>query len=218
MKRVAVFLVLLLAASPALAQYSRYPRFELGVQGGYTFSEGVETETFVIDGQAFDEVDPTSGASYGLSFAFQLNRYGEIGFMMNQQQSDLQIGGVGRERDVVGLDVNSYHGYGAYNFGLGDATVQPTIFFGMGATHYVTGEIAGQEVDNETRFSTTWGGGVKVYPDEHIGFKFIGQWTPTYIKSDAVGWWCDPFWGCYVVGDAQYANQFSFNGGVIVRF
>ena len=44
------------------------------------------------------------------------------------------------------------------------------------------------------------------------------QWTPTYIKSDAVGWWCDPWFGCYLVGDPQYANQFEINGGVVFRF
>ena len=44
------------------------------------------------------------------------------------------------------------------------------------------------------------------------------QWTPTYIKTDSAGWWCDPYWGCYVVGDAQYANQFQFNGGLTLRF
>jgi len=44
------------------------------------------------------------------------------------------------------------------------------------------------------------------------------RWTPTYIKSDAAGWWCDPYWGCYLVGNAQYSNQFDINGGVTFRF
>ena len=49
--------------------------------------------------------------------------------------------------------------------------------------------------------------------------RWIGlRWTPTYIKSDAEGYWCDPYWGCYVVGDAQYATQFDINGGVTFRF
>jgi hypothetical protein len=33
-----------------------------------------------------------------------------------------------------------------------------------------------------------------------------------------VGWWCDPYWGCYLVGNSQYSNQFQFTGGVTVRF
>jgi hypothetical protein len=43
-------------------------------------------------------------------------------------------------------------------------------------------------------------------------------WTPTYIKSDAEGWWCDPYWGCYTVGSAQYSNQFQLAGGITLRF
>jgi hypothetical protein len=27
-----------------------------------------------------------------------------------------------------------------------------------------------------------------------------------------------PYWGCYVVGNAQYANQFDINGGITFKF
>jgi len=57
-----------------------------------------------------------------------------------------------------------------------------------------------------------------MYGHGHVGARVGLHWTPTYIKSDAAGYWCDPYWGCYLVGDAQYANQFNLNGGVTVRF
>jgi opacity protein-like surface antigen len=101
--------------------------------------------------------------------------------------------------------------------------VRPYIFGGLGATNFssvdykrvngVTGTIAG-----ETQFSTTWGAGVKAYPSPNFGIRFGAQWTPTYIKTDSAGWWCDPWWGCYVVGNAQYSNQFELGGGVMFRF
>jgi hypothetical protein len=59
---------------------------------------------------------------------------------------------------------------------------------------------------------------VKIYPTKVVGFRAEMRWVPTYIKSDAAGWWCDPFWGCYVVGSAQYSNQLDFSGGLTVRF
>ena len=34
----------------------------------------------------------------------------------------------------------------------------------------------------------------------------------------AYGGGCDPFWGCYVVGNAQYSNQFDVSGGIMFRF
>ena len=59
---------------------------------------------------------------------------------------------------------------------------------------------------------------MKIYGKGHVGGRVGVRWTPTYIKSDAAGYWCDPYWGCYVVGDAQYSNQFDINGGITLRF
>jgi hypothetical protein len=101
--------------------------------------------------------------------------------------------------------------------------VRPFVFGGLGATHYgavsYTG-VAGQsrEIGGETQFSSTWGGGVKIFPGPRFGIRLQARWTPTYIKSEAAGWWCDPFWGCYVVSNAQYSNQFELKGGVTLRF
>ena len=92
----------------------------------------------------------------------------------------------------------------------------------MGATQYgtvsVTATSATREIPGETRFSGTGAAGLKIYPDRAFGIRLEARWTPTYIKSEAAGWWCDPFWGCYVVGDAQYANQFELAGGITFRF
>jgi hypothetical protein len=43
------------------------------------------------------------------------------------------------------------------------------------------------------------------------------RWTPTYIKSDPAGIWCDPFYGCWALSDTQYSNQFETSGGITVR-
>jgi hypothetical protein len=61
---------------------------------------------------------------------------------------------------------------------------------------------------------------VKVYPGSSVGITAMARWTPDYIKSDPAGIWCSPygFFGCYVVGDAQYANQFELSAGVGFRF
>ena len=75
-----------------------------------------------------------------------------------------------------------------------------------------------REIGGESQFSTTWGAGVKVFPGSGVGLKLGVGWTPTYIKSDAEGWWCDPYWGCYVTSDAQFSNQFHFSGGLSFRF
>jgi hypothetical protein len=62
------------------------------------------------------------------------------------------------------------------------------------------------------------GAGAKFYGASNFGARVGVRWTPTYIKSDANGYWCDPYWGCYLTGNAQYSNQFEFNGGITLRF
>ena len=51
---------------------------------------------------------------------------------------------------------------------------------------------------------------MKFYGTSKVGARVGVPWTPTYIKSEAAGYWCDPYWGCYLVGNAQYSNQFEF--------
>lgn len=120
------------------------------------------------------------------------------------------------------MNVDNYHGVLVYNFGESDAQVRPFVFGGVGATRY--GKLAfatgtqDREIGGETQFSTTWGAGLKLYPGKSVGIRLQGRWTPTYIKSDAAGWWCDPYWGCYVLSDAQYSKQLELTGGITLRF
>ena len=120
------------------------------------------------------------------------------------------------------MSVYNYHGYLAYNFGDSDATVRPYVLGGLGATQFgsvsVTAGGVTQDLGGNTQFSSTWAAGVKLFPSPKFGLRLEARWTPTYIKSDSEGWWCDPYWGCYVVGDAQYSNQWQFNGGITLRF
>jgi hypothetical protein len=210
--------VLVLAAVPAFAQ----PRVEVSGIIGWTFSDGVTGQAVLAgDGNIYDAIDVVDSFNWGFGIGVLATENAEVGFMYGRQESRLDVTGTNTV-EVGDMAVTTYHGYFAYNFGPADSPVRPYVLGGIGATSYasVPFTFAGvsRETGGDTQFSTTWGAGVKFVPSRGIGVRAGVQWTPTYIKSDAVGWWCDPFWGCYVVGDAQYANQFSFNGGVIFRF
>ena len=85
------------------------------------------------------------------------------------------------------------------------------LLIGLGATQYaeVTATVAGtsRDISSTSRFSGTGAFGVKVYPGENVGVLFEGRWTPTYITTITEGWWCDPYWGCYLVGDSRYRTS-----------
>jgi hypothetical protein len=211
-------LITLVSASSAYAQ-----RVEVSGIFGWTLSDGVTGQAVLAaDGNIYDAVDVKDSASWGFSFGVNATENFEVGFLYGQQMSTAAVEGT-RTRELGDLKVNTYHPYIAYNAGPSDAKIRPFIMLGMGATNYgpvsftqANGTV--RETSGETQFSTTWGAGVKVFASPNVGLRVGAQWTPTYIKSDAAGWWCDPYWGCYLVGDAQYSNQFQFNGGITFRF
>jgi opacity protein-like surface antigen len=220
LKRVMVIagLFILTGVVPAFAQ----GRVEVSGFVGWSIADGVDGDALLAgDGNIYDTIEPDDSAVYGFTVGVLVGEGAEVGFRWAQQPTKLLISGT-RDLELGDMSVNSYHGYFAYNFGEPDAPMRPFVLFGLGATSY--GEVSINTglrdftTGGETQFSTTWGAGVKIFPAPKFGVRLAVEWTPTYIKTDSAGWWCDPYWGCYVVGDAQYSNQFEFSGGIVIRF
>jgi outer membrane protein W len=199
-------------------------RFEVGASAGWIFSDGVSSDTTVRggDGNLYNQIDPKDSFAWGVNLGYFVNENSELEFLYSQQPSKLVVSGTA-SKEIGDFNIKTYHGAYAFNFGETDAAVRPYVFIGAGATSYpglsftrlngTAGEIGGN-----TKFSGTAGLGVKIYPSKSAGLRLQARWTPTYIKSDSEGYWCDPYWGCYVVGNAQYSNQFEFTGGITLRF
>lgn len=212
--------LIIFATAPAFAQ-----KIEASGYFGWAFSDGVSGATWTTPTfQTFDRVDPKDSNLFGLSLGILLTENTEAGFMYTQQNSKLVLGGVlsTPDTELGDMRVSNYHGYLSYNFGEAAAKIRPFLYGGLGATEFGSVDfntpVRQGTIGGSTKFSTTWGAGVKYFLGPRVGIRASGTWTPTYIKSDAAGYWCDPWWGCYVVGDAQYSNQFSLTGGVTVRF
>jgi hypothetical protein len=209
----------LVAAARAQAQD---PRVEIGASAGFTLSDGVTFQGVIGgDGNVYNEIGPKDSVCFGANLGFFVSESTEVGFLWGRQQTTLEVLGT-TTREVGDQNVDNYHGYVAYHFGDPEARARFYVLGGAGATRYGSvpfqvGSFVG-ETAGETQFSTTWGLGVKLYPAPRFGIKLGARWTPTYIKSDSEGWWCDPYWGCYVLSDAQYSNQFELAGGIVVRF
>ncbi len=221
-------LMLVLGSGLGLAQEER---FELIIDLGYTASSGVDINpTDIGGGVIVNKVTPKSGFSYGGTFNVALAEAISVGFQFAQQLSTLEgsLQG-GSKEDFADLSVYNYHGIFTFHLADQDSPLRPFILVGLGATNYRASNAGGpvnlpqpgsQDVESLTKFSTTWGGGVKFFPNPGIGFEFKARWTPTYIRSDPAGVWCSPFWPwqCWVVGDDQYSHQGEFGGGVVFRF
>jgi len=203
--------VVALAAATAQAQD---PRVELSGTAGWTFSDGVNVGS--IDDSPIT-IGPKDAFSWGARIGFMVTPNVEIGGLFNLQSTDLEVEGFDLSA-TISQKVYNYHGYLAYNFGESDASVRPYVLGGLGATQYGGLDTAVGTTSGETQFSTTWAAGLKIFPGRSFGIRLEGRWTPTYIKSDPEGYWCDPYWGCYTVADAEYSNQFELSGGITLRF
>ena len=125
----------------------------------------------------------------------------QVGFLYDQQESNLELKGVGLlgKTNAADLKVRNYHAIFTYNFGDDRDSTRPFLFGGLGATQYSPGDVMGFAIEGNTKFSSTWGGGVKFFASPelcpfHFGINVMGRWTPTYIKSDPAGShrWCSP--------------------------
>ena len=212
--------IILLGFSPVDAQEYRV---EITGFGGYTFSEGIDVDSTEVDeGIVITKITPSSGVSYGFQFDVALTSYYAVGFLFSQQDSTLEgsVKGQGKT-DFTDMAVRNYHFMVTYNALMEEDMVRPTVFLGIGATQYSPSDIDGRSVSSTTKFSFCLGGGVKIFPSEHIGFRFTGRWTPTYINSTNDGYWCGwyPYgYTCWGVGNANYSHALELAGGLIVRF
>ncbi len=207
-----------LAALFAPAARAQDHKVELSGTAGWVFSDGVSSA-----GADFIRLDPKDAFSWGARIGFLVNENLEIGGLFNLQSTTYELGlDGGGSLDIADVSIYNYHGYVAYNFGTPDSAVRPYFLGGVGVTQYgsFTTTLGGnRSIGGESQFSTTWALGLKMFPNNgNFGIRLEGRWTPTYIKSDAEGVWCDPYWGCYTVGDAQYSNQWELSGGITLRF
>jgi len=195
-------------------------RVEIAGTAGWTFSDGVSGNAYTVPGVGtFNRIDPKDAFSWGARIGFLVTENVVVGGLFNLQSTSLEAGGT-NTLTIGDEKVYNYHGFIEYQFGDERSKARPYFLGGLGATQYggLTSAISGRSLNGNTQFSTTWALGVKIYPGKNAGILLEGRWTPTYIKSDSEGWWCDPYWGCYVVGNAQYSNQFELAGGITLRF
>jgi hypothetical protein len=216
-----MFLGMLMLASTAWSQ--DIGRFEFSFAYGWTGSDGVSGETAVLapDGNIYDRIDPKDSSSWGFTGEYFITPTYEVGFLFNRQKSTLEVGGT-TSRAIGDMNVDNYDGTFSFNMGAVESRTRPFFMFGLGATHYGSVDFTfngvPHTIDGNTKASVSVGGGVKFYASRNIGVRLQARITPTYINTNEDGWWCDPFWGCYTVGNVQYSNQIDMSGGVIIRF
>ena len=213
--------VVALVAGPAEAQQRR---LEIGGTVGWTLSDGVRGRLRGTSGLPVNGIAPDDGLSYSLFASYFVNENIQLGRQAARQESELRVTGE-TDREIGAMDVESYHVVSTTLLGDDELWARPYFLFGVGVTRFGRANFTGldglpRSFKPRMRFSPTIGTGVKFYlrPRNKYGLNLGVRWTPTFLHSGSEGFWCDPYWGCFLTNNSQFAHQVELGGGVQVRF
>ncbi len=210
-----VGLALLLAASAAAAQPSPPAasagdhKVEITPYVGFQF--GSWFTDYHDGGATFNELDIEESVSFGLIVDFAINRHAQIELLYNRQDTELGVPrDHNRSRRDVDLEVEQFH-IGFLWQWLPSDEVRPFVVGSLGATSL---DLEGG--GDETDFSASAGGGVKLFFNDHVGARFEGRFYHTLVDGDH-----DTFCSsdvCFGYHDASFLAQFELKAGLVFAF
>lgn len=188
------FLLLSMAATPALAQRIEITPF-VGYQFGGELAEiGDETAALDLD----------QSTTWGLVFDFAITDKDMVELYYSSQSTNLD-GGTGGSPSA-GVD---YFHIGAIHEYAPSRPLNPYVGFTLGATRF---DVPG---GNDTQFSGGLSIGAKMTVSDHLGFRFDGRVFGTSTGSNPIGCVGEV---CFGYPDSSIFWQYTVNAGVIIRF
>jgi Outer membrane protein beta-barrel domain len=180
MRRAFFLLLFLLPAAAAFAQppgYLPVGRFEITPFAGYR----LEGEFDASDAFGDVEVEVDEGAVFGLIFDIPLDPNWQIELLANRQETSfVDDEGLFDPASDLG-DVTLTYFHAGILFQWGEGQVIPFVTGSLGLAH-IQPEF--DDLDADDRFSTSFGGGVKLFFADNVGLRLEGRWYWTDLGDD----------------------------------
>ena len=209
MKRTRVLIILALIAILSTTSFAQ--RKELMAFAGYR--TGGSFNVTSADYLTFEIGD---GFNFGLALGLMISPEMEVEFMWSQTNSQLSgylISPILEKEAVFDIHTSQFHVNFLFLFPQGNKRFVPYFLMGLGLT---LADPKG-EVNGETRFSYSLGGGLKAMVNERMGIRLQAKWNPTYINTSSELW--VDYWGfVYAIPVSQYMSQGEFTAGIFFRF
>jgi opacity protein-like surface antigen len=157
---------------------------------------------FVTDTTPSITLNLQDSLTYGLALGYNVTPEFHLEFMWSRQDSKLTGAGL----TLFDMFVDQYHFNFLYVFNYTGDRIRPFFFGGLGWTYFNPRT----NINGSSRFSFSFGAGVKIYLAKFLGIRLQGKYTPTYITSD-------DYVICYA-SYGRYISQWEFTGGLIFRF
>ena len=209
MKRNLLTLILMtgICSFPLFAQYGYDShRFEISPFAGYQFGGklGIQAGTLSIK----------DVMNYGVALDIYIRPGVQIELSYTRQDTELRLRDIftGQRSPLFDMAVEYYQIGGLYELRTG--RVRPYGLLSVGLTHF---NPKPKDRSSEWRFSFGFGGGVKAFVTERIGFRFQGRMLFPYFGQGG-GLWCSAPGGCFVSLDGRLVVQADFTGGIFLAF
>jgi hypothetical protein len=131
-----------------------------------------------------------------------------------QSSVELQTAGLFTGTPVFDIALETWQIGGTYLFGDDDARARPFVAVGLGLTRLLP-EPTG--LSDETRFSASFGAGVKLWLGRHFGIRLEGRSFFTVLDSDSQPF-CGGASGCVIRTTSSELSQAEARAGLILRF
>ncbi len=201
--------LLALLPSSALAQ-----RVELTPLLGYRFG-GSFTLVDTVEGvDQSRKLEVADHLAWGAQVAVRVSNDSEVEVLYARQDTDLRTSELFTGKPVFGLALETWQFGGNYLFGEEKERVRPYIGMGLGLTRLLP-EPAG--LSDETRFSASFAGGVKLWLARNVGLRLEARGFLTVLDSDRQTFCTSPGI-CHVDTHAADIFQTDLRGGVVLRF
>ncbi|MEP6993453.1 MAG: outer membrane beta-barrel protein [Acidobacteriota bacterium] len=180
--RVVLFVLAAAFAGAATASAQlRGGTVEINPFAGYLFGGTIDHNS--DHGFRFSRVDVDDDVTYGGRIGYNLTSLLE--FETQYSRTETQF--VSRQRDVddqkLGdLNIDYFLAYATFNFGHG--RVVPYFTIGAGGANLVP-NVLDTRSTSEVRFTSSVGGGVKIFVTPHFGFRLDGRGYSTWLGDDS---------------------------------
>lgn len=187
-------------AAPLSAQ-----TIEVAPFGGFRFGSAL------VDTINGHPIDVDGAPAVGLVVDVPLSNGAQIeGAFSHQRASLFVVDGTLGPSPTQHVSVDHWQAGGLQEFGDWPRA-RPFLTGVLGLTRYGTGG------ENEIRFTTGAGGGVKLFPSPHIGVRLEGRVFATFLDAAGSGVACGGGRGCLIALHLDVAWQAEFTAGLIVR-
>lgn len=154
--------------------------------------------------------DVRGSGDFGLCVDLLLGPDGAVGLFYSRQNTELDTDPVAGSGDAP-MRIEYYQVEGFYQ--LGDGPVRPFVAASVGVTHLVP-----EGFDADSRLSASVGGGVRLFPAAHVGFRLEGRYYGTLIDWGGGDLCTHDGELCARSRDNTYMDQVDFKAGLVVAF